>query len=44
MGGNPLRLYRQAMSPWGVASGRCKPEVKQLPLKGTGEAVRHEAR
>jgi hypothetical protein len=32
------------MSPWGVASGRCKPEVKQLPLKGTGEAVRHEAR
>jgi len=26
------------MSPWGVASGGCKPEVKKLPLKGTGEA------
>jgi hypothetical protein len=38
MGGKPLRLYRQAMSPWGVASGGCKPEVKQLPLKGTREA------
>jgi hypothetical protein len=26
------------MSRWGVASGGCKPEVKELPLKGTGEA------
>jgi hypothetical protein len=26
------------MSRWAVASGGCKPEVKQLPLKGTGEA------
>jgi hypothetical protein len=26
------------MSPWGVASGGCKPEVKKLPLKSTGEA------
>jgi hypothetical protein len=26
------------MSPWGVAAGGCKPAVKQLPLKGTGEA------
>ena len=31
-------LYRQALSPWGVASGGCKPEVKELPLKGTGAA------
>jgi hypothetical protein len=26
------------MSRWGVASGGCKPEVKELPLKGTGAA------
>jgi hypothetical protein len=26
------------VSRWGVASGGCKPEVKKLPLKGTGEA------
>jgi hypothetical protein len=26
------------MSPWGVAAGGCKPAVKELPLKGTGEA------
>jgi len=26
------------VSRWGVASGGCKPEVKQLPLKGTGAA------
>jgi hypothetical protein len=38
MGGKPRRLYRQAMSRWGVASGGCKPEVKKLPLKGTREA------
>jgi hypothetical protein len=38
MGGNPLRLYRQALSPWGVAAGGCKPAVKELPLKGTREA------
>jgi hypothetical protein len=38
MGGKPHRLYRQAMSPWGVASGGCNPEVKKLLLKGTGEA------
>jgi hypothetical protein len=31
-------LYRQVMSPWGVAAGGCTPAVKQLPLKGTGEA------
>jgi hypothetical protein len=31
-------LYRQAMSRWGVASAGCKAEVKELPLKGTGEA------
>jgi hypothetical protein len=24
----PFRLYRQALSRWGVASGGCKPEVK----------------
>jgi putative transposase len=28
MRGNLLRLYRQAMSPWGVAAGGCKPAVK----------------
>jgi hypothetical protein len=38
MRGNLHRLYRQAASPWGVASGGCTPEVKKLPLKGTGEA------
>jgi hypothetical protein len=38
MGGKPQRLYRQALSPWDVASGGCKPEVKKLPLKGTREA------
>ena len=38
MSGKLHGLYRQAMSRWGVASGGCKPEVKQLPLKGTGEA------
>jgi hypothetical protein len=26
------------VSHWGVASGGCNPEVKELPLKGTGEA------
>jgi hypothetical protein len=26
------------MSPWGVASGGCKPEVQELPLQGTGAA------
>jgi len=31
-------LCRQVMSPWGAASGGCTPEVKELPLKGTGEA------
>jgi hypothetical protein len=31
MSGKLLRLYRQALSPWGVASGGCKPEVKELP-------------
>lgn len=31
------RLYRQAMNRWGVAAGGCKPAVKELPLKGTGE-------
>ena len=38
MSGKLRDLYRQVMSPWGVASGGCKPEVKELPLKGTGEA------
>jgi hypothetical protein len=37
MSGKLLRLYRQALSRWGVASGGCKPEVKKLPLKGTRE-------
>jgi hypothetical protein len=38
MRGNLRCLYQQAASPWGVASGGCKPEVKELPLKGTREA------
>jgi hypothetical protein len=38
MGGKPHGLYRQAMSPWGVAASGCKLAVKKLPLKGTGEA------
>jgi hypothetical protein len=38
MGGNPLRLYRQALSPWAVAPRGCKRGVKQLVLKGTREA------
>ena len=38
MGGKPPCLYRQAWSPWGVASGGGNPDVKELPLKGTGEA------
>jgi hypothetical protein len=28
MDGKSHCLYRQAVSPWGVASGGCKPEVK----------------
>jgi len=28
---NPHACMRQALSPWGVASGGCKPEVKELP-------------
>jgi|SRR5215475_3965701 len=28
MGGNPPRLYRQALSPWGVAASGCKLAVK----------------
>ena len=35
---NPHACMRQALSPWGVASGGCKSEVKELPLKGTGAA------
>jgi hypothetical protein len=38
MGGKPPCLYRQALSPWGVAPGGCNPDVKELPLKGTGGA------
>jgi hypothetical protein len=38
MGGKPQCLYRQALSPWGVAPGGGNPDVKELPLKGTGEA------
>jgi hypothetical protein len=38
MSGKLHRLYRQAMSPWGVASRGGTLEVKELPLKGTGEA------
>ena len=38
MEGNSYRLYRQSISRWGVASGGGIPEVKKLPLKGTGEA------
>lgn len=36
--GNLHGLYRQAMSRCGVASALCKAEVKELPLKGIGEA------
>ena len=28
MRGNLHSLYRQAVSPWAVASGGCKPSVK----------------
>jgi hypothetical protein len=35
---NPSACMRQALSRWGVASGGGNPEVKELPLKGTGEA------
>ena len=38
MGGKPYWLYRQSISRWGVASRGCTLEVKELPLKGTGEA------
>ena len=38
MGGKPQCLYRQALSPWGVAPGGGNPDVKALPLKGTGGA------
>jgi hypothetical protein len=46
MGGKPHYLYRQVMSRWGVASRGRTREVKQLSLKGTGEAEasRQEAR
>jgi hypothetical protein len=37
MGGNPQCLYRQALSPWGVAPGGGHLDVQELPLKGTGE-------
>ena len=33
-----MSLYRQAMSRWVVAMKGCKLIVKQLTLKGTGEA------
>jgi hypothetical protein len=38
MSGKLHRLYRQAMSRWAVASRGCTLEVKELALKGTGEA------
>ena len=38
LGGTPLGQYRQAMSPWGVASGGGQPEVQERPLQGPGEA------
>lgn len=38
MRGDLHHLYRQAMSRWAVASGRCTPGVKELALKGTGAA------
>jgi hypothetical protein len=38
MGGKPSGLCRQATSPWAVALGGCTPGVKELALKGTGEA------
>jgi len=34
MRGKRHRLYRQAMSPWDVASRGCTREVKELALKG----------
>jgi hypothetical protein len=37
-GGKPHHLYRQVMSRWAVAPEGCKPEVKELALKGTREA------
>ena len=37
MSGKLHDLYRQVVSRWGVASSGCKPEVKELPLKGTRE-------
>jgi hypothetical protein len=38
MRGNLHGLCRQAMSRWAVAPGGCTPGVKELALKGTGEA------
>src|SRR5688500_14974649 len=38
MGGKAPCRYRQALSSWGVAPGGGNPDVKELPLKGTGEA------
>jgi hypothetical protein len=38
MRGNLRCPYQWATSRWAVASGGCKPGVKQLALKGTGEA------
>jgi hypothetical protein len=29
-----IACTKQAMSPWGVVVGGCKPAVKELPLKG----------
>jgi hypothetical protein len=31
-------LCQVGARPWGVAAGGCYPAVKELPLKGTGEA------
>jgi hypothetical protein len=38
MSGTLHRLYRQAMSLWSVTLGGGNPRVKELLLKGTGEA------
>jgi hypothetical protein len=37
MSGKLHDLYRQVVSRSGVASGGCKPQVKELPLKGSRE-------
>jgi hypothetical protein len=44
MGVNPRGPYQEAHEPLGLSEAGRSGLVSSMPLKGTGEAVRHEAR